>query len=68
MVNYFQKHLDLIGVISVYDYKNKQLSDFKIQTIQDIYTLGEWMYRDATIYLKRKRNKYLEFKKHYNLD
>lgn len=68
IVKYFQKHLNLIGAISVYDYKDKELSDFKLQTVQDIYTFGEWMYKDATIYLNRKRDKYLEFKKHYNLD
>lgn len=68
IANYFQKHLDLAGAISVYDYKNKELSDLKLQTIQDMYTFGEWMYKDATIYLQRKKDKYLEFKKHYNLD
>ena len=68
IVNYFQEHLDLIGTISIYDYKDKELSDFKLQTVQDMYTFGEWIYKDATIYLKRKKDKYLEFKKHYNLD
>lgn len=68
IVDFFQKYLKLMGAISVYDYKDKELSDFKLQTVQDMYTFGEWMYKDASIYLKRKRDKYLEFKKHYNLD
>lgn len=68
IVDFLQEHLSLVGAISVYDYKDKELSDFKLQTIQDMYTFGEWMYKDASIYLKRKRDKYLEFKKHYNLD
>lgn len=68
IVDFFQKYLKLMGAIAVYDYKDKELSDFKLQTVQDMYTFGEWMYKDASIYLKRKRDKYLEFKKHYNLD
>lgn len=68
IVDFFQKYLKLMGAIAVYDYKGKELSEFKLQTVQDMYTFGEWMYKDASIYLKRKRDKYLEFKKHYNLD
>lgn len=68
IVDYIQKRLTLMGSINVYDYKDRELSDFKLQRVQDIYTFGEWMYKDATIFLKRKRETYLEFKKHYNLD
>lgn len=32
-----------------------------------MYIFGEWLYKDATIYLKRKKDKYDFFKKHYNL-
>lgn len=67
IVNYIKENLELTGAISVYDYKDRNLSDFKLQRIQDIYTFGEWMYKDATIFLERKRKAYLEFKEHYNL-
>lgn len=51
----------------VYDYKNRNLSELKIQNIQDMYTFGEMLYKDATIYLDRKKTLYDEFKAHYNL-
>ena len=61
------KTLGLNVIPVVYDYDNKNLSDIKIQSIQDIYIFGEWMYKDATIFLKRKKDKYDFFKEHYNL-
>lgn len=59
--------LGLNTIPTVYDYDNKSLSDIKIQAIQDMYIFGEWMYKDATIYLQRKKDKYDFFKQHYNL-
>ena len=41
--------------------------EIKIQNIDDIYTFGEWIYKDATIYLTRKKDIYEQFKTHYNL-
>lgn len=61
------KKLNLSTIPKVYDYKDKALSDIKIQSIQDMYTFGEWIYKDATIYLTRKKEIYDQFKLHYNL-
>jgi hypothetical protein len=52
---------------NVYDYADRNLSDIKIQNIEDIYTIGEWLYKDATIYLVRKKETYTRFKEHYDL-
>lgn len=32
-----------------------------------MYIFGSWLYSNATIYLKRKHDKYLEFVNYYNL-
>lgn len=63
-------HCAIIGlshIPTVYDYKDKNLSDLKIQNKNDIFTFGEWMYHDATIFLTRKHDIYLAFKDHYQL-
>lgn len=65
--NYCSQHLKLKIVPQVYDYKDRQLSEIKIQNIDDMYTFGEWIYKDATIYLARKKDIYDTFKTHYNL-
>lgn len=36
-------------------------------SINDVYTLGEYMYKDCTIYMKRKKELYDDFKLHYGL-
>ncbi len=64
--NYCNK-LKLNTILKVYDYQNKQLSDIKIQAKNDMYIFGEWLYKDATIYLKRKKDTYNYFKQHYGL-
>lgn len=63
--NYIYDNLKLNVKPKVYDYKNRLLSEFKIANIHDIEMLGEYMYKDASIYLYRKYDKYLEFKEHY---
>lgn len=68
IVDYLKENLELTGAPSVYDYQHKDLSEFKLQRIQDIHTFGEWMYKDATVFLERKRRVYLEFKEYYNLN
>ena len=68
IIDYLKENLELTSAPSVYDYQHKDLSDFKLQRIQDMYTFGEWMYKDATIFLERKRKAYLEFKEYYNLN
>lgn len=65
--NYCYEHLKLNIHPRVYDYADKNLSDIKIQNIADMYIFGEWLYKDATIYLTRKKEVYDKFKHHYNL-
>ncbi len=58
---------DELGVKNktVYDYKDRHLSEVKWGSIHDMRTICDWMYNNATLYLKRKYNIYLEFLKHY---
>lgn len=49
----------------VYDYDDRRLSEIKWQRKEDMYTIGEWLYGDATVFLRRKYDKYLCFKEHY---
>lgn len=65
--NYSFEYLNLKQKPLVYDYKDRQLSDFKIQNIKDMQTFGDWMYNDSTIYLNRKKDIYDNFLQHYNL-
>ena len=51
-----------LGIIThkrkVYDYKDRVLSEFKISRKDDIFSLYSWMYKDATVYMKRKKDKF----------
>ncbi len=60
------KKLPLQTIPKIYDYADKNLSDIKIQAKDDMYIFGEWMYKDATIFLTRKKEIYEAFKLHYN--
>ena len=51
----------------VYDYKNRCLSELKLQSVDSMYKFGEMLYINATIYMKRKKDAYDKFKQHYNL-
>lgn len=66
-ISNYCKKLNLNIIPKVYIYQNRNLSDIKIQNKEDMYTFGEWLYKDATIYLTRKKDKYDYFKSHYNL-
>lgn len=66
--NYIFDELSLKQKPSIYDYKDKALSDIKIQNKDDMYQFGEWLYQDAMIYLIRKKEIYDRFKGHYDLD
>lgn len=59
--------LNLKTIPKVYDYQDRELSDIKIQSMEDMYAFGEWLYKDATIFLTRKKDIYNQFKLHYNL-
>jgi hypothetical protein len=65
--NYSFKKLSLKQKPTVYDYKDRNLSELKIQNINDIKLFGDWMYFNSTIYLTRKKNIYNNFLNHYNL-
>ena len=51
----------------IYDYRDRNLSEVKWQSIHDVKVLGDWMYEGATIDHKRKFDAFVDFKKHYNL-
>lgn len=65
--NYCFEKLQLKQKPTVYDYKDRELSEIKIQNKEDMYIFGEWLYKDATIFMDRKKNIYNNFKQHYNL-
>lgn len=65
---YCYKNLSLQQKPIVYDYKDKQLSEMKIQNYNDIKKFGNWIYNNATIYMKRKKEKYDEIIKHGNTE
>lgn len=48
-----------------YDYSDRHLSEIKWQSISDCETLGDWLYKDATIYLQDKKDKFYDFLKYY---
>ena len=51
---------------AVYDYKDRNLSELKIQNIDNIAKFGYWIYRNSTIFLNRKKDIFNDFLKHYN--
>lgn len=52
---------------TIYTYDNKVLSEIKYQSIDDCYTIGRWIYSDATIYLVDKLQNFMDFVGHYNM-
>lgn len=66
IAKYLYNNLQLKQPIQVYDYQDKNLSDIHIQNYEDMEKVGDWLYKDATIYLIRKNNIYNLFKEHYN--
>ena len=58
-----------LGLLSftpkVYDYKNRLLSELKIQRKDDIVSVGNWMYEGATVYMTRKKDKFDSLKEFY---
>ena len=59
--------LENLGVkTAVYDYKDRNLSELKIQNIDNIAKFGYWIYRNSTIFLNRKKDIFNDFLKHYN--
>ena len=59
--------LENLGIkTTVYDYKDRNLSELKIQNIDSIAKFGYWIYRNSTIFLNRKKDIFNDFLKHYN--
>ena len=59
--------LENLGIkTAVYDYKDRNLSELKIQNISNIAKFGYWIYRNSTIFLNRKKDIFNDFLKHYN--
>lgn len=63
--NISAKYLPLKVIPTVYDYKNRKLSEIKFKNYDDCILFGDWIYNNATIYLTRKYEKYLLLKNHY---
>lgn len=51
----------------VYTYKNRALSETKVRKIDDMYKLGFWLYDNSSFFLPRKKEKFIDFCKHYNM-
>ena len=66
IAKYLYNNLQLKQPIQVYNYQDKNLSDIHIQNYEDMEKVGDWLYKNATIYLVRKNNIYNLFKEHYN--
>ena len=62
--NYILENLGIKA--TVYDYKDRNLSELKIQNIDNIAKFGYWIYRNSTIFLNRKKDIFNDFLKHYN--
>lgn len=65
--DYAFKKLQLNQKPTVYDYADRNLSEVKIQNIDDITKFGLWMYQNSTIFLKRKKDIFNNFLSHYNI-
>lgn len=55
--DYLSSNLNLRTKPKVYVYKDRNLSEFKIQNYEDVTKFLHWVYDDATIFLKRKKEK-----------
>lgn len=67
MVDISNYILENLGIkTTVYDYKDRNLSELKIQNIDNIAKFGYWIYRNSTIFLNRKKDIFNDFLKHYN--
>ena len=64
---YLTNKLNLKTKPKVYDYKNRHLSEISIRSIDDMVLVGDFLYENSNIFLKRKKEKYDNFLSHYNL-
>ena len=63
--SYLTKKLNLNKSPSIYDFKNKNLSEIKMSNVEDMLLFGDWIYNNAHIYLTRKKDKFDIFKEYY---
>lgn len=68
IANYIFKYLHLKQKPTIYNYKDKHLSELKIQNIEDITKFGFWIYTNSSLFLERKNNIFNNFLKHYNIE
>ena len=64
---YCYSALSLTHKSTVYQYKNRKLSETKFKNIKDMYTVGMWMYDNSKYFLPRKKEKFITFCEHYNM-
>ena len=65
--DYLADKLNLNVRPKVYDYKDRNLSEIHISNVADICKVGDFLYKDAELYLTRKYNKFINIKNHYNI-
>ena len=65
---YLYENLNLKILPNVYDYKNRNLSEFKIVNLKDIIKFCNYIYKNSTICLNRKYSKYIQLKKDFDLE
>ena len=57
--------LNLYTKPKTYDYKDKNLSQICFQRLEDIIKIGDYLYNNATIFLNRKKESYIQIKNVY---
>ena len=62
MSDYLFNNLSLTFHSNIYDYSNRNLSEFKINNLHDVSLYLDWVYRASSIHLIRKYDKYILFK------
>jgi hypothetical protein len=65
VVDYIFDNLKLSFKPKIYSYKNRSLFEFKLYNYEDMKAFGDFMYKDSTVYLKRKKEKFDAFLKAY---
>jgi hypothetical protein len=65
VVDYIFDNLKLSFKPKIYSYKNRSLFEFKLYNYEDMKAFGDFMYKDSTVYLKRKKEKFDVFLKAY---
>lgn len=51
--------------VSVYEYSNKKTCMLTWASVKDVFTIGNYIYNNSTIYLRRKRALFCKFSQYY---